>query len=304
MTKNELIMAFDSMTPDNTQKELMLNSVSCNKHTIVHVVIPQRAHRKVWFGASAATACLIFVLALALMLNIGGGAVAYGLSIEMPDGSSVLMEDRSVNNRPTDLASIVSYVESRPQLRFFITGENIAKIEISCESEYLKAVDFTEKLDEKYWNPELYYVEKEVDGVVQKYVPTRSLLDKSHVLLFPEYFNEYDRVWYDWYAWDLMEWASEDDYSHYQKYNGMSNSELEKLLETASEEEKLAIAAGGGATSAAGHILLDGYPTEKLTDRVTITITDRQGNTVTKTLTINVSNNTFGQTVVTASISE
>lgn len=302
MTKNELHTAFDSMTPDDTQKERMLNKVLSKKNVYVQALKPQRARRKVWFSASVATACLALVFAVTLMLNLGGGAVAYALSITMPDGNSVLMEDRSVNNRPTDLALTVSYVDSRPQLRFFITGENIAKIEISCENEYLKAHDFTEKLDEKYWNPELYYVEKEVDGVVQKYVPTKSFLNKSHVLLFPENFDEYDRVWYDWYAWDLMEWASENDYSRYQKYNDLSNADLEKLLETASEEEKLAIAASGGSTSAAGHILLDGYPAEKLTDRVAITITDRQGNTVTKMLAISVSNNSFGQTVVTASL--
>ncbi|MDR1000369.1 MAG: hypothetical protein LBL96_06175 [Clostridiales bacterium] len=101
-----------------------------------------------------------------------------------------------------------------------------------------------------------------------------------------------------------MEWASEDDFSHYQSYNGLSANKIEKKLADMSEEERLAIAAGGGGTSAAGHILLDGYPEDKLSDRITITITDRQGNTVTKTLSINVHNNEIGQTVVAASLTD
>lgn len=302
MNKDEIKMAFDNVTPDDTQKARMLGKILSTEQPAIQPYKPVKSRRKVWFSASAVTACLALVLVLTLMFNIGGGTVAYALSIKMSNGNSVLMEDRSVNNRPTELASSVSYVDSRPQLRFFITGEEIAKIEISSNTEYITASDWTETLDERYWNPELYYEETEIDGTVYQYIPGKSGFDKSLVLVFPEGFKDYDQVWYDWYAWDLYDWASEDDFSHFQGHNSLSVKDAEKLLETASEEEKLAIAAGGGGTSAAGHILLDGYPVELLNDSITITITDRQGNTVTKTLTINISNNVLGQTVVTANM--
>jgi hypothetical protein len=302
MTKGELNMAFDRMTPDDTQKERMLNTVLSSRHPAAQASKPKKARRKVWAGAAAA--CLALALTMIFVFQPGGGVAAFALSVTIPDGSTVLLEDKAIDNRPSAPAASVSYVDSRPQLRFFITGENIAKIEISCENEYLKAHDFTEKLDEKYWNPELYYEEQQIDGTIYQYVPTRSLLDKSHVLLFPKNFDEYDQIWYDWYAWDLMEWASEDDFSHYQSYNGLSSNEIEEKLASMSEEERLAIAAGGGGTSTAGHILLDGYPEDNLNDRITITITDRQGNTVTKKLLINVRNNEIGQTVVSASLAD
>ncbi len=84
--------------------------------------------------------------------------------------------------------------------------------------------------------------------------------------------------------------ACEDEFSRFQ---GMGSS-----INDASEKDMLEAASGNN--SAAGHILLDGYPKEKLNDRITITITDMSGNTITKTISINISNNKI--TVVTASL--
>ena len=103
---------------------------------------PKTTYRRAWISASAATACLALVLTLTLMLNLGGGTVAYALSITMPNGNSVLMEDRKDKYKADDLATSVSYVDSYPELRFFITGEDIAKIEITSVNEYVSVEDF------------------------------------------------------------------------------------------------------------------------------------------------------------------
>lgn len=302
MNKNEIIMAFESMALDDTQKSRILDKVLYKEQPSGKPLRAIKTHRKAWISAGAVTACLALVLTLTIMLNLGGGTVTFALSIPLPNGHTVLIEDRGITDRPAELAATVGYVDSYPQLRFFITGEDIAKIMVSCENEYLKIHDFSQTLDEKYWNLGLYYEETEIDGIIYQYIPAKSSLDKSFVLVFPEGFSSYDQVWYDWLAWDLREWASDNDFSRIQGYNGMSAKEIAELAENLTEEERLAIAAGGGGTSAAGHIQLDGYPEELLNDSITMAITDRQGNTIKKTLTINISNNAFGQTVVTASM--
>jgi len=258
--------------------------------------------RSFWLKAGAAAACLLFVSAITLTLisNFGNGTTGSASS----DGFSVLIYDENIayDDDLNLLTTSVSYIDSRPSLRFFITGEDIAKIEVSTSNEYLKVHDSTQQLDEIFWNPELYYEETEVNGEIHKYVPVRSLLQKSHVIIFPEEFADYDMVWYDWLAWNLHEWASEDNYSRFQGYNGISVNELEELLDSMSDEERLTVAAGGGNTSATGHILLDGYPDDLLNDRILIKITDIQGFTESTEIIITVSNNALGQTVVTASV--
>jgi hypothetical protein len=189
-----------------------------------------------------------------------------------------------------EFTATVSNVNPRPCLEFYIEGKDIAEIELSCVNEYLYIVDWTKTQEEKYWNTDLY---QWYDEEKQQYVAhPELLLDKSCLLTFPEGFNEYDQIWYRWYAWDLYNWASADNFSHFQGTGGS--------IDYTSEDEKLE--AAGGSKSAAGHILLDGYPKEKLNDRITITITDRSGNTMMKTISINISNNDIGQTVITASL--
>lgn len=287
MTKNELNTAFDRMTPNDTQKERMLNTILNKEQPVAQVSYPQKMRRKRWFSTVAA--CLALVFAMMFMFQPGNGSVAFALSIGNPDSESrvKIMDSRMEREKFT---TTVSNVNSRPDLEFYIEGKDIAKIELSCENEYLYVVDWTKTQQEKYWNSELY---QWFDEEKQQYVAhPELLLDKSCLLTFPEGFNEYDQIWYRWYAWDLYKWASADNFSHFQGVGGSTNY--------ATEKGKLE--AAGGNKSAAGHILLDGYPKEKLNDRITMTIIDRSGNTITKTISINISNNKIGQTVVTASL--
>ena len=302
MTNQQLNRTFDNMTPSAKQKERIWNTIVQNSEPAARKTKFGGMPRKAFLGTAAA--CLVLAAALIFTMPFGRGTTAFALSVTMPNGASVQMEDWNRDKQADGLVSSASYVDNGPELRFYITGEDIARIEISSEKEFVSAHDWTQTLDEKYWNPELYYQEAEIDGTVYQYVPSRSLFEKSIVLNFPEGFEQYDEVWYTWYGWNLRDWASQDNYAHIQGYNGLTAADTEKLLENATEDEKLAIAAGGGSTSAAGHILLDGYPEDQLSDRVAIAITDRQGNTVTRTLTVKISNNAFGQTVVTANLED
>jgi len=287
MTKNELNMAFERMTPNNMQKERMLNAILNKEHPATQVSYPQKIRRKLWFGTVAA--CMALVFAMMFTFQLSKSSVAFALSIGCPDSENKvkIMDSRMERE---EFTTTVSTVNPRPGLEFYIEGKDIARIELSCENEYLYIVDWTKTQQEKYWNTELY---QWFDEEKQQYVANPELLlDKSCLLTFPKGFNEYDLIWYRWYAWDLYKWASENNFSHFQGVDSNINYD--------SEKDKLE--AAGGNKSAAGHILLDGYPKEKLNDRITITITDRSGNTITKTISINISNNNIGQTVVTASL--
>lgn len=69
-------------------------------------------------------------------------------------------------------------------------------------------------------------------------------------------------------------------------------------VEDLTEEQKLKLAAGDNL--GIGHMQLDDYPDYLKTDRITITITDRQGKQTSKVIEINVDNNENRQTAVTA----
>jgi hypothetical protein len=267
---------------------------------------PRARYRTIWLSG-AAMACIALVVALTMIFNHGGGTVnggrmvAFALSIETPAAGAVLLEDTSVDyaNDPNRLAASVSFVERNPQFRFYITGTDIAKIEISTVTESVRAQDWTATLDEMYWNHSLYYEEIVLGGEAFQHIPARSGFNQSLVLDFPDGFTDYGRVWYTWMAHDLNEWAREDSRFRIQGMGSITDQEIQNKYANMTDEERMAIAAGGG-TSTAGHILLYGYPEELLNDRITITITDRQGNTNTQIITITVSNNALGQTVVTA----
>ena len=290
----------------------------CKQQDFIKTINP---HKKFLLGASLAIASIAIIISIMVIYFFNGdGTTAYAVSISipdgssismsdgssilMPDGSSILLEDYSIDyaNDPNLLASSVKFVDRFPQLRFFIKGEDIARIEITTETESVNVHDWTKTLDERFWNPELYYEEIEIGGEVYQYIPSRNIHFQSNVVLFPDGFNEYDHIWYTWLALNLHDWAQEDSDSRIQGFNNMSTSEINELYESMTKEERLAVAAGGGRTSSAGHFLLDGYPEELLSDRINITITDRQGNKIIKIITVNISNNVFGQTVVTANV--
>jgi len=275
---------------------------NCKHQSTVNSKVSQRS---IWLKTGAVAASLVFVSAMILtfVFNIGDETAQSTL---MPFDVSILIEDENIahGDDPNRLALSVSYIDNYPQPRFYIIGEDIAKIEITTETEFASALDFTKTLDEMFWNWELYYEEIELGGEVYQYIPARGGFFQSLVLIFPEDFNEYDQIWYKWMAHNLYDWAAEDRDTRFHGFNGMNASEIEKQLENMTDEERLMIAAGGGKTSNAGHIILDGYPEELLNDRITITITDRFDNIVIKSILINISSNALGQMVVTASVAD
>jgi len=168
-----------------------------------------------------------------------------------------------------------------------------------CENEYLYAVDWTETQHEKYWNTD-YFQTYDEETQTCTFYPER-LYDKSMQLSFDKDFSRYEDIWYKWTAYNMYKWASENNYSRIRGY-GMGPKV--EITDDMTEEQKLNLAAGndGFGTTGLGHIQLDGYPEELAKDVITIIITDREGNTVTKYIDINVSNDELHQTVVSASI--
>jgi len=258
--------------------------------------------RKFWLNTAAVAACLVFALAITLTLVFNFGAETTGQAT--PNGFSILIRDENIDHAddPNLLTTSVSYIDTRPSLRFFITGENIAEIKITTENESINAIDWTKTLDEKFWNHELFYEEIELNGEIYKYIPADSGYSNSFIITFPEGFKEHDQIWYSWMPHNLYNWANEDSDKRFHDHNSMSRTEIEEKMETMSDEERLTIAAGGGRTSNIGHMILDGYPAELLNDRITISITDKEGHTTTTSITVSITTNSIGQTVITAKI--
>ena len=131
---NELNKAFDRMTPNDTQKERMLNTILNIEQPVERVSYLQKMRRKRWISTVAV--CLALVFAMMFMFRFGTGSVAFALSIGTPDSESrvKIMDSRMEREKFT---TTVSNVNSRPDLEFYIEGKDIAKIELSCENEYL-----------------------------------------------------------------------------------------------------------------------------------------------------------------------
>lgn len=203
------------------------------------------------------------------------------------------------NNTRENYGTSVCYVDARPQLEFYIEGEDIAQIEVSCQNEYVYAVDWTETQHEKYWNVD-YYQTYDEETQTCTFYPER-LYDKTMKFQFNEGFKDYRDIWYRWTAWNLNQWAIEDDCSHIVGYGIEPKIELPDDM---TEEQKLMLAAGedGSGLTNIGHISLEGCPEELTWDRITIKITDRYGNSLTKYINVEISNNEYNQTVVTASL--
>ncbi len=274
--------AFEQISPSNTQKETILKNVLNPKK-----ISPKKHTReKVFIGISAAVAVLTLILYLVPIYPAPNVAFALSVSDE-EDGRIKIMDHYRERKNYT---SKVSNVNSRPSLEFYIEGKDIAEIELTCENEYLYVVDWTKTQEEKFWNPEVYQT---FDEATQRstFYPER-LYDKTVKLTFSKEFNDYDQIWYRWTAWDLYTWAAEDNFS---KFQGVGVAEKKEL----SQKERLNIASGDNGT-ANGHILLEGYPKEKLQDKILMKITDHEGNVEIRTIYINIINNEIGQTVVNA----
>lgn len=234
----------------------------------------------------------VFFITLILIITVGMTSWDGKAKNTEPDVDIRLAD--SFNLRE-NFGTSVSNVDSRPGLEFYIEGADIAKIEISCETEYLYIVDWTETQHEKYRNVE-YYQHYDEETQTCTFYPER-LFDKSITLTFDEDFEDYEDIWYRWDAWNLYRWASEDNYSR------ILGSHIEPS-ENMTDEEMTALAAGedSSGTAGIGYIQLDGYPEELTEDKITIKVTDIQGNSTTKIINVKLSNNERNETVVTAKV--
>lgn len=232
------------------------------------------------------------VIIATLIVTAGAGIVSVAASSMHSD---VVIKLRDKNKEEENCGKSVKYVDARPELDFYIEGEDIAQIEVSCKNEFVYAVDFTKTQDEKYWNVNYYQPYDEKTQTCTFY-PER-LYDKSMKFVFDEGFDDYGDILYSWTPWNMYQWASEDNYSHYV----LSKTDVSDDM---TEEQKLKLAAGDDGSGAAniGHILLDGCPEEFTRDRITIKITDREGNIITKYINVKISNNKLNQTVINARV--
>lgn len=236
------------------------------------------------------------VICMVLVLTVGAGIV---YAAKAPDnmGPDVMIRLRDDTYLPEDFGTTANFVDARPGLEFYIEGEDIAKIEVTCETEYVYAVDWTETQHEKYWNTE-YFQTYDEETQTGTFYPAR-LYGKSMTLTMPDGFDDCGDIWYRWTAWNLYRWASENNYSHFL----LSDKEM---AEDMTEDQKRNLAAGddGSGRTGIGHIQLDGYPEELTEDTVTIVVTDSQGHSTVKIINIKVSNNERNETVITACVAE
>ena len=251
--------------------------------------------------AGLAVACAMLMLTAGI--GIASAAISVDNSTSDPPGNAnadVVVRLKDPNKAPESYDTSACYVDARPELEFYIDGEDIAQIEVTCGNEYLYAIDWTRTQHEKYWNVEYYQTYDEETGICT-FHPER-LYDKTIKLSFDKKFNDYGEIWYEWTPYNLFKWASEDNYSHFAGID----PKIERQWEDMTEEQKLKLAAGEDGSGAAniGHICLDGYPEELARDRIEIKVTDREGNSVTKYINVEISNNEFMQTVVTAYVED
>lgn len=248
----------------------------------------------------------LFIICATLIITTGVGIVCATVSSDsttrgLPDNVNLDVDIKIAGNNitPENYGTSVCYVDARPQLEFFIEGEDIAQIEVSCQNEYVYAVDWTKTQHEKYWNVD-YYQTYDKETQTCTFYPER-LYDKTMKFQFNEGFKDYGDIWYRWTAWNLNQWATEDNYSHIVGYGIEPKIELSDDM---TEEQKLMLTAGedGSGVTNIGHICLDGCPEELTWDRITIKIMDRDGNSVTKYINVEIINNEYDQTVVTASL--
>ncbi|HEY8350885.1 MAG TPA: M56 family metallopeptidase [Clostridiales bacterium] len=252
--------------------------------------------------AGLAVACAMLMLTAAI--GIASAAIRVDNGINDMSGNvnaDVVVRLADHNKTPENYDTSACYVDARPELEFYIDGRDIAQIEVTCRNEYLYAVDLTHTQHEKYWNAEYYQTYDDEIGTSTFY-PER-LYGKTIKFSFDKEFSDYGEIWYRWTAENLYRWASEDNFSH---FVGFGVDPKIELPEDMTEEQKLKLAAGEDGSGAAniGHICLDGYPEELASDRIEIKVTDREGNSVTKYINVEISNNELMQTVVTANVED
>lgn len=201
--------------------------------------------------------------------------------------------DGSVGNygsRETYYVTKVTSVQpSWPSILFIINLDDVAKVELSCQTEHMHLSDFMEIMNAEYegsynitasdsyaYQVATANTEGEQDGFYTEYNY------RSFVMEFSEDFDGYEHFQYKWFAEQLSNWAREND----AVYNGVNKGLAYKERE------------------AFGHIQLDGYDPDLLTDRITMTATDFDGNTKTSYIDIVIYNNTNYELVVEYTLNE
>lgn len=287
MNKRALQDDFEQMSPAGEQIERMRERIA--KAAPDASVGRGASGRRQWWAVPAA--CVALMLALFALLPFGGQNAAYAIHVQVGEDNTLFrLENR--NGGSDNAGTSISKVDSRPGLAFYIEGDNIARIDITAENEYLAAKDWTRTQHEKYWNVEYYQT---FDEERQISIANLDLLyDKTMTMTFDENFDAYGDITYKWDARNLYEWAAENHFSRFIGYKEMT--------EDLTEEERLRLAAA--QDTAAGHIDLTGYPEHLLEDTITITITDRDGKQTKQAIHVKISSNELQQTVVTAELVE
>lgn len=192
MLNNEKLKeVFESMTPDEIQVSRLKRNILTHEKSESHNKRSVRP-RMVWIAAPAI--CLLLAIVLFFTLPYGAKPTVYAINVQInEDGTVLRLEDYSGSD---SAAHFVSYVDARPGLTFHIDGEDIAKIEMTSENEYITATDWTKTQHEKYWNSEYYQPFSEE---YQQYVMDRSLrYDQVLSMEFAEDFTDYNDIWYEW----------------------------------------------------------------------------------------------------------
>ena len=281
MNKNDLVRVFDGMTPDAAQKSDMLANIRAAKPPRPAKSVRFRPLRRVIAAIPAACAALALIFSLNMFAPPAASAGSYSISAySARDESVIKLADNS--SPPEDFGQSVSNADTRPDLSFYIDGVDIAKVEISCETEflYIGNTDKPEGADITYHSP--------LNNMGR-------LSDKTITLTFDESFDDYGDIEYRWDAWRLYSWASEDSGSR------ISGTDI-VLPDNATEQEKMMLAAGVAPDgSPVGYVLTMDYPEELLSDLITVKIQDRQGNVYDRQIEITIALNELVQTIVTAS---
>ena len=79
-------------------------------------------------------------------IGIASAAISVDNSTSDPPGNAnadVVVRLKDPNKAPESYDTSACYVDARPELEFYIDGEDIAQIEVTCGNEYLYAIDWT-----------------------------------------------------------------------------------------------------------------------------------------------------------------
>jgi len=136
MSKDDLMKLYEKIAPNQEQRSRMRENIlnhNDKKTSSIRLI----RKRKVWSVVIAA--CIAAAMIFSITVPLGEEASVYAVNFINKDGAVISFQDNesgSGNNMKS-----ISYVDSRPSLEFYIDGEDIAKIEITAQNEYIYAHD-------------------------------------------------------------------------------------------------------------------------------------------------------------------